>query len=141
MNTWDKSITLYNRCEDEQTGLVKWYRHKLNNCFYKRTDNKISVGGVLLQTDNTIIRIPAQTDYLPPYEWGELPNDIKSKKITLQSGDLIFLGDVSDEIDEYTSGKRSSDLITKYKALGSVFVKSVNINDFMYGRHYLVKGE
>lgn len=139
--TWDKIITLYNRYEDEQTGIIKWYRHKLNKCFYKRTNNKVRVGDVQLQSDDTIIRIPAQSGYLPPFAWNNLPNDRKGNQITLQSGDLIFLGDVSDEIDEYTSGKRSSDLITKYKALGSVFVKSVNINDFMYGQHYLVKGE
>lgn len=139
--TWDKTITLYNRYEDEQTGIIKWYRHKLNKCFYKRTNNKVRVGDVQLQSDNTIIRIPAQSGYLPPFAWNNLPNDRKGNQITLQSGDLIFLGEVADEIDEYTSGKRSSDLITKYKALGSVFVKSVNINDFMCGQHYLVKGE
>lgn len=139
--TWDKTITLYNRYEDEQTGVVKWYRHKLNKCFYKRTNNKVSVGDVQLQTDNTVIRIPAQSGYLPPFAWLNLPNDRKANQMTLQSGDLIFLGDVSDEIDEYQRGQRSSDLITKYKALGSVFVTSVNINDFMYGQHYYVKGE
>lgn len=139
--TWDKIITLYNRYEDEQTGIIKWYRHKLGKCFYKRTNNKVRVGDVQLQSDDTIIRIPAQSGYLPPFAWNDLPNDRKGNQMTLQSGDLIFLGNVSEEIDEYTSGKRSSDLITKYKALGSVFVKSVNINDFMYGRHYLVKGE
>lgn len=138
---WDKIITLYNRYEDEQTGVVKWYRHKLNKCFYKRTNNRVRVGDVQLQSDDTIVRIPAQSSYLPPFAWNGLPNDHKSNQMTLQSGDLIFLGDVAEEIDEYTSGKRSSDLITKYKALGSVFVSSVNINDFMYGQHYLVKGE
>lgn len=139
--TWDKTITLYNRYEDEQTGVIKWYRHKLSNCFYKRTNNNVSVGGVRLLTDTTTVRIPAQAGYLPPYLWNNQPNDRKRNNMTLQSGDLIFLGEVSEEIDEYTSGKRSSDLITKYKALGSVFVTSVNINDFMYGQHYLVKGE
>ncbi len=139
--TWDKTITLYNHYEDEQTGVIKWYRHKLSGCFYKRTNNNVSVGGVRLLTDTTTVRIPAQAGYLPPYLWNNQPNDRKRNNMTLQSGDLIFLGDVSDEIDEYTSGKRSSDLIAKYKALGSVFVTSVNINDFMHGRHYLVKGE
>lgn len=139
--TWDKTITLYNRYEDEQTGIIKWHRHKLNKCFYKRTNNTVRVGDVRLQSDDTIIRIPAQSGYMPPYEWTKLPNDKKKNYLTMQSGDLIFLGDVSEEIDEYTSGKRSSDLITKYKALGSVYIKSVNINDFMYGQHYLVKGE
>ena len=138
---WDRTITLYNKHEDEQTGIIKWHRHLLHNCFVKRTNNKVNVGNVQLQTDDNIIRIPIQPNYLPPYKWLKLPNDIKSQHITLQSGDLIFLGDVDEPIDEYTSGQRSSDLIAKYKSLGSVFVNSVNINDFMYGEHYFVRGE
>ena len=70
-----------------------------------------------------------------------MPNDIKSQSLTLQTGDLIFLGDIDEIIDEYTSGQRSSDLIAKYKSMGSVFVNSVNINDFIQGEHYFVRGE
>lgn len=138
---WNKTITLYNKHEDEQTGLIKWYKHILTDCFYKVTNNVVSVGGVQLQTDDNIIRIPEQANYLPPYKWLQVPNDKKGQAMTLQSGDLIFLGDVSEEIDEYTSGKRSTDIIKKYSALGSVFVKSVNINNLIPGAHYLVRGE
>lgn len=138
---WDKDITLYNRHEDEQTGLITWFRHKLTHCFCKATNNKVNVGGVQLQTNDNIIRIPAQPNYLQPDEWLELPKDQKEKYMTLQSGDLIFLGDVDAEIDEYIPGKRANDVIVKYQALGSVFVKSVNINDFMPGAHYYVRGE
>lgn len=138
---WNRIITLYNKYEDEQTGLIKWYRHLLHNCFVKRTNNKVNVGNVQLQTDDNIIRIPIQPNYLPPYEWLKLPNDIKSQSLTLQSGDLIFLGDIDETIDEYTSGQRSSDLIAKYKSMGSVFINSVNINNFIHGEHYFVRGE
>lgn len=138
---WDKTITLYNRYEDEITGLIKWYRHILTDCFYKVTNNTVNVGGVQLQTDENIIRIPQQTKFLLPYKWVQLPNDEMQKYLTLQSGDLIFLGEISDEIDEYTQGKHSSDIIKKYSALGSVFIKSVNVNDFVPGAHYLVRGE
>ena len=138
---WNKTITLYNKYTDEQTGIVKYFRHLLHDCFVKATNNKVNVGGVQLQTNDTIIRIPKQPNYLPPYEWLKLPNDLKSQSLTLQSGDLIFLGDVDENIDEYTSGQRSSDLIAKYKSMGSVFVNSVNINDFILGEHYFVRGE
>lgn len=138
---WNKTITLYNKHEDEDTGLIKWFRHKLDRCFYKVTDNTVNLGGVQLQTNDNIIRIPAQADYIPPFEWSKLPNDQKGQYMTLQSGDLIFLGDIDTQIDEYTQGLRSSDLIAEYKTLGSVFVKSVNINDWMYGQHYFVRGE
>lgn len=138
---WNKTITLYNKYEDEQTGLIRWYRHKINNCFYKVTNNKVNIGNVQLQTNDNIIRIPEQRDYLPPYKWVELPNDKKGEKLTLQTGDLIFLGDIEENIDELTSGKRSSDIISKYKTVGSVFITSVNINDFVPGAHYFVRGE
>ena len=138
---WDKTITLYNKCEDEQTGLIRWYRHKLTNCFYKVTDNKVNIGNVQLQTNDNIIRIPEQRDYLPPYKWMELPNDKKGDQMTLQTGDLIFLGDIQEDIDELISGKRSSDLIAKHKTVGSVFITSVNINDFVPGAHYFIRGE
>lgn len=138
---WNKTITLYNKYQDEQTGIIKWYKHTLRDCFVKVTNNKVNVGGVQLQTNDNIIRIPKQPNYLPPYEWLKLPNDRKSQSLTLQTGDLIFLGDIDEIIDEYTSGQRSSDLIAKYKSMGSVFVNSVNINDFIQGEHYFVRGE
>lgn len=141
MTGWDKTITLYNRYEDELTGVVRWYRHRLCGCFYKRTNSTVNVGGVQLQTDGTIVRIPVQSGYLPPYVWNMQTNDRRGTQMTLQSGDLIFLGDISEEIDEYSNGKRANDLISKYNALGSIFVKSVNVNTSLPGKHYLVKGE
>ena len=138
---WDRTITLYNKHTDELTGVVKWYRHLLHDCFVKVTNNKVNVGGVQLQSNDNIIRIPIQPNYLPPYEWLKLPNDIKSQSLTLQPGDLIFLGDIDELIDEYTSGHRSSDLIAKYKSIGSVIINSVNVNDFIQGEHYFVRGE
>ena len=138
---WDKTITLYNKCEDEQTGYIRWFRHTLANCFVKNTNNKVNVGGVQLQTNDTIIRIPIQENYLPPYEWEQMPNDIKPLKLTIKPGDLILFGNINDSIDEYTAGHRSSDLIAKYKDMGSVFVNSININDFVMGEHYFVRGE
>ena len=138
---WEQTITLYNKHEDEQTGAVRWYRHKLNKCFFKNTNTKANIGGVQIKTDDSVVRIPVQSKYLPPHKWLNIPNDEKPTKLTLQPGDLIFFGDVSEEIDEYTSGKRSSDLIAKYKTLGSLYITSVNINDWMYGQHYFVKGE
>ena len=135
---WNKTITLYNKSEDIQTGVISWNRHVLYNCFVKRTNSKINVGNVQLQTDNTIIRILEQSNFILPYEWQNLPNDRMKETITLQAGDLIILGDVSDDIDEYTGGQRSTDIIAKYSVLGSVFVSSVNINADLPNKHYLV---
>ena len=137
---WNKTLTLYNKHEDE-SGLITWRRHKLEHCFFKATKNKVNVGNVQIESGQNIVRIPEQKDYLPPYEWVQLPENERSKYMTLQGGDLIFLGDIAEEIDEYTDGARASDLIAKYKALGSMSIGSININNFAPGAHYLVRGE
>lgn len=137
---WNKTLTLYNKYEDK-SGLITWHRHKLEHCFFKATKNKVNVGNVQIESDQSIARIPEQKNYLPPYEWARLPEGERSKYMTLQGGDLIFLGDIADEIDEYTDGARSGDLIAKYKALGSMSIGSVNINNFAPGVHYFVRGE
>jgi len=138
---WNKTITLYNKSEDILTGVVTWNRHVLYNCFVKRTNGETNAGNVRFQTDGTVIRIPEQSNFVPQYEWLSLPNDRMKEAMTLQTGDLIILGAVSDDIDEYTDGQRSTDITAKYAALGSVYVSSVNINTDLPNKHYLVKGE
>lgn len=137
---WNKTITLYNKYEDK-SGLITWHRHKLEHCFFKATKNKTNVGSLQIESNQSIVRIPEQRNYLSPYDWARLQEEKQSEYITLQCGDLIFLGDVAEEIDEYTEGARSSDLIAKYKALGSMSIGYVNINNFAPGAHYLVRGE
>lgn len=137
---WNKTITLYNKSEDDQTG-IKWYRHKLENCFFKSTRNVSEGGGVQRATTDTVIRIPKQNNFLAPFEWVGLSDRDKANYLTLQEGDLIILGDVHEDIDEYTTGQRSSDLIAKYSTLGSVFVDSVRNNTDLPGAHYFVGGK
>lgn len=138
---WNKTITLYNKYEDEQTGVIRWYRHVIDRCFVKTTNNKVTVGDVQLQTKENIVRISEQSNYKPPFEWRNLPNDQKSEFITLQNGDLIFFGEISEEIDELMPGKRSNDIVKKYNAVGSMVINAININDFLPGAHYFVRGE
>lgn len=140
---WDTRITIYNKYEDKQTQLVKWYRTVLNNCFWKYTGDKISVGNTVIETNDIICRIPQNSKFLENFEWLAVPNDLMSNYFTLNSGDIIVKGDISDEIDEYKSGKRSSDLIAKYKELqGCMEIEQIAIN-IGAGRcnpHYYVKG-
>lgn len=138
---WNKTITLYNRYEDEVTGIIHWYRHVLKDCFIKRTNNKVTVGDVQLQTNNNIVRIHVQDNYLPPHKWCNLPNDQKEDYITLQNGDLIFFDEIAEEIDELAPGKRSNEIVQKYSSVGSMVINAININDFVPGAHYFVRGE
>ena len=137
---WNKTITLYNRAEDNQTGAVKWYRHRIEYCFCKQTNSQMNTGVEQFTHVETIVRIPEQDNYQPAHKWVDLSDNEKAKHITLQSGDLIVLGDITDTIDECTNGKRSNDLIKKYTDSGAISVKSVNINNSLPGAHYFVKG-
>ena len=106
-NWWDTTITIYNRYEDPQTQYV------LKDCFWKYSGNKITIDKVVLDTNSIICRIRVNENFLEKYEWINVPNDEMHKYFTLGQGDIIVKGEVEDEIDEYHSGKRSSDLKKK----------------------------
>lgn len=136
---WDKTITLFNRTEDNITGVVAWYKHVITNCFVKRTNTWVRVGSEKIQTDTNIVRIPYQINYLPPSQW--IASNDKGNYITLKPDDIIIIGEVDDTINEYVSGQRSNDIIAKYKLDGVIKIKSVNENTFLPNKHYLVMGE
>ena len=140
INFWTNDITVYNKNENGTTGVIIWYKHNLSKCFIKRTNNKFYLNGSAIQSDDNILRIPIQKDYITPFEWQTLTDEQKSEHLTLQTGDIIILGNVNDTINEYATGERSSDLIAKYKNLGSLFITSVNENTILPNKHYLVRG-
>jgi len=138
---WNKTITLYNRHQDALTDEIAWHRHTIRNCFFKSARNNVRAGSTQTASNDNVARIPAQDNFVPANEWNALPVDKRGKYITLQVGDVIVLGDINEDIDEYANGKRSSDLIAKHELSGSMFVDSYNINDFLPGAHYFVRGK
>lgn len=140
---WNQTITIYNRHEDKQSNLITWYKTVVENCFWKDTGNKIQIGDTTIETNDIICRIPKDTRFLPNYEWELKPNDIKGNFFTISVGDIIALGDIEDEIDEYTPDMRSNDFIGKHKALrGCLKVEqsSINTDGGRGSEHYYVKG-
>ena len=140
---WDTTITIYNRYEDPQTQLVTWHRCVVNGCFWKYTGNKVVVNNVVLETNNIICRIRKDKRFLEKHEWVNIPNDKMKNYFTLGQGDIIVKGEVEDEINEYRSGTRSSDLKTKYKSLQGCMEIQEFSNNTSGGRgneHYFVKG-
>jgi hypothetical protein len=140
---WEQTITIYNKFEDAQTQIVKWYKTVIDKCFWKYIGNKVSIGNTVLETNDIICRIPKKDNFLEKYAWINTPNDEMSNYFTLSSGDIIVKGEVDDEIDEYKSGKRSTDLIAKYKKLqGCMEIEEVaiNIGSGRCNEHYYIKG-
>lgn len=140
---WDTDLTIYNKYTDPQTQITTWYKTVVTNCFWKPAGNKVSIGNTVLETDNIVCRIPESDRFLLKFEWVNTPNDLMSDYFTLGIGDIIVCGNVSDTIDEYSSGKRSTDLIAKYKDLqGCIEIQQVAINTGL-GRcnpHYYIRG-
>jgi hypothetical protein len=138
---WNTTITVFNKYEDPATRLITWHKTVIPNCFWKNTGNKIVVGETTLETDTTICRVPLHPAFLEKYLWDAIEE--KSEKFTLSPGDIIIRGDIDDIIDEYNSGHRSSDILTKYKKLqGCMVIEKSAINTGL-GRgmeHYYVRG-
>lgn len=135
---WNKTVTLYNRFEDDE-GAVKWYRTVLPGCFVKTVPALILSGNTGTEKPQTTVRIRKSENYVPPAEW---LNDESKRNFgfTVQNEDIIVIGNVTDDIDEYESGKRSDDFINKYKSAGCITVKSFSVNDFGALAHYKAVG-
>jgi len=139
---WETTVTIYNKYEDKQTQLVTWYRHVVNNCFWKASNNKVTINDTVLDSSNIICRIPKQENFLERFDWEQLPNDVMNQYFTLGQGDILIKGDIDFEVDEYTKGHRSTDLLSKYKMKGCMEVEQF-ANNTGRGRcneHYYVSG-
>ena len=140
---WETTLTIYNKYENPLTHVISWFKHTVTGCFWKDTGNKITIGDTVLETNDIICRIPQNTAFLEAYQWINIPNNQKSDYFTLKQEDIIVKGEISDEIDEYTSGHRASDIIAKYKALqGCMEVEkiAVNVGAGRCNPHYYVRG-
>lgn len=140
---WDTTVTVFNQYKDPTTKIVVWYKTVINGTFWKYVGEKVKIGNTVLETNTIICRIRKDDRFLEKYEWVKKPNDEMANYFTLAKGDIIVKGEVDDVIDEYTSGKRSTDLISKYKELQgcmSIEETAINIGAGRCNEHYLVKG-
>lgn len=140
---WDQTLTVYNKFEHPDTRVITWYKTVLEKCFWKYTENKLTIGETSLETAITICRIPVNDKFLEKYEWESLLASERSNYFTFGPGDILVKGAVDDEVSEYEQGHRSSDLLKKYKKLqGAMLVQTCAVNTGI-GRgceHYLIKG-
>ena len=138
---WNTTVTVFNKYEDPTSRLITWYKTVIHNCFWKNTGNKIVIGETALDTNSTLCRLPVHPSFLEKYEWNALAD--KSNNFTLSPGDIIIKGEVDEIIDEYASGYRTSDILTKYKKLqGCMVIEQYALNTGL-GRgleHYFVRG-
>lgn len=91
---WSETITLYHRSE-AANGAVSWKRSVHSGCFWQQRAMRERTEGAEFRPAGIVCRLPA------PHP-------------DVQIGDIIIRGSVSAEIDEYASGKRSTDLLKRY---------------------------
>lgn len=146
MNTfgswWDSTVTLYNKVESA-SGKITWYRHVLTECFYKHTVDKVTLDKTTISTDASICRIKVRDNFVNKRQYDVLDDSEKTTHFTLAVGDIIVPEETDFEIDEYTAGKRSSDLLKEFKAYPGCFtIEVVNINTGggRGNEHYKAKG-
>ena len=140
---WDTSVTIYNKYTDPTTQTVTWYRSVVDNAFWKDVNDKVTIGDTILESNKIICRIREDANYKDKYLWIDLPSEDKARFFTLGQGDIIVKGKVADEVDEYSEGNRSTDLIAKYKELQGCLEIQKASNNTGAGRglpHYLAQG-
>ena len=139
---WNADVTLYNKYTDPTTKQITWYRKPLSGCFWKNSSDKVKIGNTVLETESTTCRIRIDPLFIPAGAWQTLPAEDRETYFTLGVGDILVLGEVDDEINEYETGKRSSDLLTKYHKLREclqIDKAVINVGDRGI-EHYRVKG-
>lgn len=141
---WDTTVTIYNKYTDSQTLIVRWFRSVVTDCYWHLEGSTVTVGGVTLDAKSIICRIPKDDRFLEKQDWVKQPNDDMGNYFTLAPGDIIVKGECLDEIDEYTSGHRSTDLLNKYKDYQACMQITESANNTGIGRnneHYFARGK
>ena len=137
---WDKTVTIYNKIV-ASSGMISWQSKVLSGCFWKYINNVTYVNNVKMETKEVICRVPESEDYLSLEDW--LSAEDKTGKFTLQNGDIVILGEVTDTINEYEKGKRATDILKKYKDVNRAFQIETFVDDTgdcLCAEHYHLKG-
>ena len=140
---WDTTVTVYNKYTDSQTQAVTWYRTVVNDCFWQLTGAEVRVSNTVLDSKAIVCRIPKDDAFLEKQDWIKLPVEELSDYFTLAQGDILVKGECDFVIDEYTKGKRSTDLLSlynQYQACMEITEFSNNTGTLRNNEHYLLRG-
>lgn len=136
---WNTTITLYNKYM-RSDNTIAYSRHVLNNVFYKAEKAEQLSGSALYQASSYIVRIPQDPAYIPHSQFVQQPEESLSNYFTLNTGDLVFKGEIDEEIDETVRGVRANDLLNKYMP-DCFTVKTFSDNTgAAVARHYYISG-
>lgn len=132
------NITIYNQYIDPATRSEKYQRTVIPHVHWenRKAINRSKIGDISADSVMVFIPFAVGDDYLKPVAWQALP--VKTGKWTLQTGDILVKGAVTDEL---SSSFTASDLKEKYDDV--VAITSVDTMD--YGtvglQHWEVSGK
>lgn len=135
------TITLYNclRAADSVDKKDQWYRHVLNDCYYKAAVMRAESGTSASQQNTYIARIPQSEQYRPYAVWTSLPEVEKGQCFTMNLDDIVVAGECSDEITG-AAGQAAVQLLKRHKP-DSFKVTAVSDNTkALYAKHYRLGG-
>ena len=141
---WDTTITIYNKYTDPETHKETWFRHVIEDCFYKHTQDEVVLGQAKITSDVSICRMRVNPLFKDKRSWNELNSDQKEQFFTLAVGDIIVAGETDFIIDEYQKDHRSSDLVKAFKEWPGCFTvktASINVGGGRGNEHYYAKGQ
>ena len=135
---WNETITIYNRYQTLVSGktTTKWNRTVLSDCFFGHQKNQTVDGLTIVSSNTFIVRIPANSAYLSPEEYYALAT--KTGKFTVNKGDIIVRGSVTDTLADNDSG---SALLTKYFGRAFTVNRAVDNSKLTYTGHYMASEE
>lgn len=118
---WDTTLTLYSR-NIGADNRVEWESTVIADCFWRRKALRERNSGAEFALNGFICRIPGDA-------------------VSVNIGDIIVSGHITDQIDEYTAGMRSADLIQRYQGR-CMTVSEVHYNaaPFAALKHFYAEG-
>lgn len=140
---WESTVTIYNKFVDSNN-FTRWYKNVVTDCFWQLSGQTVKVGEVTLDSKSVVCRIPKDDKFLEKQDWIKIPDELKGNYFTIAQGDIIVRGACEDNIDEYQSGHRSTDLLGKYREYQACMEISEYANNTGVGRnneHYLTRGK
>ena len=124
--TFVSTVTHYGQKKEVDSttnrNVIKWERKCYKNCYFGVNSVESLSGNTLSQASSYTVRIP-----------------FSGEELEFNSGDIIVLGEVTDDVDN-TTGNRTSDLIAKYKP-DCFTVRTVSDNTKLsHGAHFKLTG-
>ena len=134
------TITIWNRYRNKQTNKDEWTRHVLSHCSWEcKIESSVTDKGAVVAGAYSVL-IAAHPDYRDYLTWKNLPQDERARCFTLNTGDLVALGEIAMEItgvEPYREADVLSELIPNAFQLKAFADES---EPHKMGRHYLVEG-